>query len=77
MSDEIKKAITNKRFLLPALLGVSVAGAITYFLTSKQTADLRQQLSENINRKWDSLTGKVIEGTFEEGIAESDDAVTE
>ena len=75
MSDDIKKTITNKRFILPALVGVSVAGAITYFLTSKQTAELRQQLSDNIGQKWGALKEKISGDAPEEEPTENDEAV--
>lgn len=78
MNDEIKKLSDGKkRFLLPALVGVSVAGAITYFLMSEQTAELRKQLSENINKKWDALKDKVAgaaDGDIE--LADTDVTVT-
>ena len=77
MSNEIKKTITNKRFILPALVGVSVAGAITYFLTSKQTAELRQQLADNIGQKWGALKEKISSDAPEEELTEDSDAVTE
>jgi gas vesicle protein len=50
-----------KNILLPVLIGAAAAGAIAWFLTSDDTAELREQLLGKASESFGSLKEKVID----------------
>ncbi len=50
-----------KTILLPILIGAAAAGAIAWFLTSDETAELRDDLLEKVSDTFNSVKEKVAD----------------
>ncbi|GAA4322304.1 hypothetical protein GCM10023149_22540 [Mucilaginibacter gynuensis] len=60
MKNPFKK--DNNKYLVPVLIGTVAAGAAAYFLLSGNTSELRNKLSENIDKGLSDLKGKLPSG---------------